>query len=76
MDPEQMGFAEIFREKVIYQIKSIYVITEGNISPNPRRGGSINDILCRKTKNYFNFSVRFIKIVPFQDNTRVSRVLQ
>ena len=35
-----MGFGEILPE----------VMNEGNISPNPPSGGSINDILYRKLK--------------------------
>ena len=36
------------------------IITEGNISPNPPSGGSINDILYRKSKtsvriNFYTF---------------------
>ena len=43
IDPERGGFGEIFPEVMILNI-----ITEGNISPNPSSGGSINDMLYRK----------------------------
>ncbi len=44
IDPERGVFGEIFPEGNI--------ITSGNISPNTPSGGSINDILYRKTKMF------------------------
>ena len=50
---ERGGFGEILPEVMIF-ITRIYpegnIITEGNISPNPPRSRSINDILYRKLK--------------------------
>ena len=48
IDPERGGFGKVFPEVMI--ISEGNIITEGNISPNPPNGGSINDILYRKTK--------------------------
>ena len=50
IEPERGGFGEIFPEVMIKPEGNI--ITEGNISPNPPSGGSINDILYRKTKMF------------------------
>ena len=41
IDPPLGGFGEIFPSVMIFPSGSI--ITSGNISPNPRRSGSIND---------------------------------
>ena len=54
IDPPLGGFGEILPEVMKYReglcTKGI-IITEGNISPNPPSGGSINyDILYRKLK--------------------------
>ena len=46
--PEREGFGEIFPEVMI--IYEGNIITEENISPNPPSGGSINDVLYRKSK--------------------------
>ena len=44
IDSSLGGFGEILPEVIIFG----NIITEGNISPNPPSGGSINDILYRK----------------------------
>ena len=50
IDPERGGFGKVFPEVMIIII--INIITEGNVSPNLPNGGSINDILYRKTKMF------------------------
>jgi hypothetical protein len=49
IDLEWGGFGEILPEVMIFSPAG-NIITEGNISPNPQSGGSINDILYRKLK--------------------------
>jgi hypothetical protein len=44
IDLERGGFGEILPEVMIFSPEG-NIITEGNISPNPPSGGSINDIL-------------------------------
>ena len=54
IDPERGGFGVIFPEVMIFSeglCPEKNIITEGNITPNPPSGGSINDILYRKLKN-------------------------
>ena len=56
IDPERGrgGFGVIFPEVMIFSegpCSEENIITEGNITPNPPSGGSINDILYRKLKN-------------------------
>ena len=54
IDPERGGFGGIFPEVMIFHEELCpegNIITEGNISTNPKSGGSINDILYRKLKN-------------------------
>jgi hypothetical protein len=51
IDLERGGFGEILPEVMIFPeglCPEGNIITEGNISPNPPSGGSINDILYRK----------------------------
>jgi hypothetical protein len=53
IDLERGGFGEILPEVMIFPeglCPEGNIITEGNISPNPPSGGSINDILYRKLK--------------------------
>ena len=53
IDLERGEFAEILPEVMIFPEglrPEGNIITEGNISANPPRGGSINDILYRKLK--------------------------
>ena len=53
IDLERGGFGEILHEVMIFPsglCPEGNIITEGNISPNPPSGGSINDILYRKLK--------------------------
>jgi hypothetical protein len=53
IDPPLGGFGEILPEVMIFPeglCPEGNIITEGNISPNPPSGGSINDILYRKLK--------------------------
>jgi hypothetical protein len=53
IDLEPGGFWEILPEVMIFPegvCPEGNIITEGNISPNPPSGGSINDILYRKLK--------------------------
>ena len=55
IDLERGGFGEILPEVMIFPSRGTLprsddIITEGNISPNPPSGGSINDILYRKVK--------------------------
>ena len=53
IDLERGGFGEILPEVMIFPeglCPEGNIITEGNISPNPPSGGSINDILHRKLK--------------------------
>ena len=53
IDLERGGFGEILPEVMIFPeglCPDGNIITEGNISPNPLSGGSINDILYRKLK--------------------------
>jgi hypothetical protein len=52
--PGARGFGVIFPEVMIFSeglCPEKNIITEGNITPNPPSGGSINDILYRKLKN-------------------------
>ena len=47
IDPERGGFGVIFPEVMIFSeglCPEENIITEGNITPNPPSGGSINDI--------------------------------
>jgi hypothetical protein len=51
--PGARGFGEILPEVMIFPeglCPEGNINTEGNISPNPPSGGSINDILYRKLK--------------------------
>ena len=53
IDLERGGFGEILPEVMIFPeglCPEGNIIIEGNISPNPPSGGSINDILYRKLK--------------------------
>ena len=53
IDLERGGFGEILPEVMIFPeglCPKGNIITEGNISPNPPGGRSINDILYRKLK--------------------------
>ena len=54
IDLERGGFGEILPEVMIFPeglCPEGNINTEGNISPNPPSGGSINDILYRKLKD-------------------------
>jgi hypothetical protein len=53
IDLERGGFGEILPEVMIFPeglCPEGNIVAEGNISPNPPSGGSINDILYRKLK--------------------------
>jgi hypothetical protein len=63
IDPERGGFGVIFPEVMIFSeglCPEENIITEGNITPNPPSGGSINDISYRKLKNsLLKFRINF-----------------
>ena len=54
IDPERGGFGVIYPEVMIFSegiCPEENIITEGNTTPNPPSGGSINDILYQTVDN-------------------------